>query len=343
MRKIFILIFGLLITTGCGKVTQAPIVSVSDQAIWKIYNNNKFGFSFKYLELPLPGTTEQEHISNLVSSNSQVTKKSLVPTSLFNIGYYHSSGINCLAIFEINITLKARQENNYSCQGDSLKTFSYNNYYYYVVYDSNSQDALKSLNSLKFFNPEVCAQVLTQAKNDQTGEIRSFSTPCDLPAGWTKIQGSPANIYINSRYKLFFAYPRDFIVADANNLNNPEHIQFTNDKNWHIDVSILPFVNGQGQSFNVGGPARRVEAGRFVWWIDDDNQGGSTISGGRRLTNNNLSNQYYLSIRVDSENLSIIDPKYAKYSQDQIREMEGQEIEVSKIPNQIISSFKTFD
>ena len=31
---------------------------------------------------------------------------------------------------------------------------------------------------------EMCAQVITPAKNPQTGEIRDFPTPCDVPEGW---------------------------------------------------------------------------------------------------------------------------------------------------------------
>jgi len=33
----------------------------------------------------------------------------------------------------------------------------------------------------------VCAQVITPAKNEKTGEIKDFPTPCDVPAGWVVI------------------------------------------------------------------------------------------------------------------------------------------------------------
>lgn len=33
----------------------------------------------------------------------------------------------------------------------------------------------------------ACIQVITPAKNTQTGEIRDFPTPCDIPEGWIKI------------------------------------------------------------------------------------------------------------------------------------------------------------
>lgn len=34
---------------------------------------------------------------------------------------------------------------------------------------------------------ELCIQVITQARNPVTGEIREFPTPCDVPEGWTRI------------------------------------------------------------------------------------------------------------------------------------------------------------
>ncbi len=34
----------------------------------------------------------------------------------------------------------------------------------------------------------MCAQVITPARNPETGEIREFPTPCDVPDGWEVIQ-----------------------------------------------------------------------------------------------------------------------------------------------------------
>ena len=34
----------------------------------------------------------------------------------------------------------------------------------------------------------VCAQVITPAKNDRTGEVKDFPTPCSVPRGWSVIQ-----------------------------------------------------------------------------------------------------------------------------------------------------------
>ncbi len=35
---------------------------------------------------------------------------------------------------------------------------------------------------------KVCIQVIQNAKNSTTGECQAFSTPCDVPAGWTPVQ-----------------------------------------------------------------------------------------------------------------------------------------------------------
>lgn len=35
--------------------------------------------------------------------------------------------------------------------------------------------------------PAFCIQVITPARNPETGEIREFPTPCDVPEGWEPI------------------------------------------------------------------------------------------------------------------------------------------------------------
>jgi hypothetical protein len=36
-------------------------------------------------------------------------------------------------------------------------------------------------------NSIVCIQVITSARNKETGEVRDFPTPCDVPEGWEKL------------------------------------------------------------------------------------------------------------------------------------------------------------
>jgi len=41
----------------------------------------------------------------------------------------------------------------------------------------------------------ACIQVITFARNTKTGECRTFSTPCDVPAGWVEDSGCKASTY----------------------------------------------------------------------------------------------------------------------------------------------------
>lgn len=33
---------------------------------------------------------------------------------------------------------------------------------------------------------QMCAQMITPAKNPETGEVREFPTPCDVPQNWER-------------------------------------------------------------------------------------------------------------------------------------------------------------
>jgi hypothetical protein len=43
-------------------------------------------------------------------------------------------------------------------------------------------------------NNQVCVQVITPAKNLQTGECKEFSTPCDVPQGWQRVEKCPPEV-----------------------------------------------------------------------------------------------------------------------------------------------------
>lgn len=38
--------------------------------------------------------------------------------------------------------------------------------------------------AIEMVKPEVCAQVITFARNPETGQCEAFPTPCDVPEGW---------------------------------------------------------------------------------------------------------------------------------------------------------------
>ncbi len=44
---------------------------------------------------------------------------------------------------------------------------------------------------------KMCAQVITPARNPETGDIREFPTPCDVPDGWELIQNDIPDLELN--------------------------------------------------------------------------------------------------------------------------------------------------
>ncbi len=42
--------------------------------------------------------------------------------------------------------------------------------------------------------PTICIQVITPAKNPETGECKEFPTPCDVPEGWIKVNACPTSL-----------------------------------------------------------------------------------------------------------------------------------------------------
>ena len=55
-----------------------------------------------------------------------------------------------------------------------------------IYWDETRKDTLLSPN--KPDTDEVCIQVITPARNPQTGEVRDFPTPCDVPEGWELVE-----------------------------------------------------------------------------------------------------------------------------------------------------------
>lgn len=41
--------------------------------------------------------------------------------------------------------------------------------------------------------PVICAQVITRARNTETGEVRDFPTPCSVPKGWIRVTDETYN------------------------------------------------------------------------------------------------------------------------------------------------------
>lgn len=52
----------------------------------------------------------------------------------------------------------------------------------------NDSICVQILSTFKFIEPEICIQIITPARNPETGELRDFPTPCDVPEGWEVIK-----------------------------------------------------------------------------------------------------------------------------------------------------------
>jgi hypothetical protein len=62
--------------------------------------------------------------------------------------------------------------------------------------------------------PRVCIQVIATARNNQTGEVRDFPTPCDVPAGWTAVSpGESTKQQTMANGHVTFNYPDKFTIA----------------------------------------------------------------------------------------------------------------------------------
>lgn len=67
---------------------------------------------------------------------------------------------------------------------------------------------------------QICAQVITPAKNIQTSECKEFPTPCDVPEGWEKV-GSCVDAIVGwktySDKGIYFKYPAGWDISPYSN------------------------------------------------------------------------------------------------------------------------------
>lgn len=58
----------------------------------------------------------------------------------------------------------------------------------YWVFHSGGKTSDIGPETLEGEETEMCVQVITPAKNPDTGEVVDFSTPCDVPEGWEVVE-----------------------------------------------------------------------------------------------------------------------------------------------------------
>lgn len=63
----------------------------------------------------------------------------------------------------------------------------------YWVFHSGKKTSDMRPETLEEEETEMCVQVITPAKNPDTGEVVDFPTPCDVPEGWEVVEKSSGN------------------------------------------------------------------------------------------------------------------------------------------------------
>lgn len=176
-----------------------PKQVVNDSNTWKTYTNNQFGFEFKYPSYwilqtdpdgvgfaaegadsahptppPLVISFDGTKFTDIVRwANNQYPDRNEK-----NIQTTQIAGQDAVRIEDLLI-MGAFYEYAFIKNG-ILFRFKFNS-----VSDGETNQILSTF---KFIDSgKQCAQVVTPATNNSTGEYREFPTPCDVPAGWTVV------------------------------------------------------------------------------------------------------------------------------------------------------------
>ena len=199
---------GLLPALPSSTVSPTPTATPDPTADWKTYTNTQYGFEFKY---PLSGYYKEyffdstgvevrvddtplffvTYYSNFESATYDARLGGGSPKNLFEWASYYLEN----ARRTVFMGMEAVEGTN---SGDGLDPNDYyitiffekNNRYYDISYriDIKKEVSDQILSTFKFIEPTACIQVITPARNIQTGEVRDFPTPCDVPEGWELVK-----------------------------------------------------------------------------------------------------------------------------------------------------------
>lgn len=129
---------------------------------------------------------------------------------------------------------------------------------------------------------EVCAQVLTDARNPETNEVETFPTPCDVPEGWDVLESDPETFdrdgetfsrYRNDDLGLRFEYrtePDGYLLVDQSMQEVPseelvEFVSLFNEEEYReVFASDVPREGPPGITFMVFGNPEGYTAREWV-------------------------------------------------------------------------------
>ncbi len=184
------------------------LTSESETEGWKTYRNEEYGFEFDYPRdwnlkeevIGMQGVLLNQQNDDLGSgavsisrSNFAGTLKDFIITDNNNFNILENK---ILKYSDINWTYQLSQDKREPTL-QFITVYAEKNGAIYSVasrnFDSPKELINKILETFKFITPtqtednqQLCAQVITRAKNTATGEIKDFPDAC-LPDGWVKI------------------------------------------------------------------------------------------------------------------------------------------------------------
>lgn len=178
--------------SGWFTISRCGVQNISNTASWQTYRNEKLGFEIKLLP-DWSLETDEAVDSKSALGAVHVCKKGCVADQLnldWNLEIVRSLGgssdSNPGSNWNPIIIGDKQWYQEINLEGTYL--YKVERYAFFVSGRDIDRSLLQQiLSTFKFIEPVVCIQVITPARNPQTGEVIDFPTPCDVPEGWVKI------------------------------------------------------------------------------------------------------------------------------------------------------------